>query len=274
MKKTLMKSLLLAAFALGTQNVSAQKVAVDDAVATNIRPNLSIGQKFYYEAIVYQITAANGSKYNVKAIGFYDGEVKEAVEIIGSGSANGADFVVDEIAALNSALTLSGTDFAAGDASKLAEIELIDFIADGGFEGTIAAGAFANLSGLTDIQVAAETPCEAEAGCFATAIQNNVKLSVPVSNLGTVAGKYATADGWKQMKRIYTQGDDFAYGDFDCSGSINTSDTAELAKYVKARGNYQGTYNAHSVDIDGSGKNNTSDTAELAKQIKARARKV
>ena len=239
---------------------------------------MSEGHKFFFDEILYEITSASGSQYDVKAIGFYcEGSAfaDAVIEIIGNGEANGASFTVTQIEALNAVYKMQGSDYVAGSAS-LADIELIKFVDEdsNGFAGTIKAGAFANLSGLTNIEVTAETPCAAEAGCFATAIQNNVKLSVPVSDLGTIAGKYATADGWKQIKRIYTQGDDFAYGDFDCSGSINTSDTAELAKYVKARGNYQGTYNAHSVDIDGSGKNNTSDTAELAKQIKARARKV
>ena len=269
-----MKSLLLAAFALGTQNVSAQKVAVDDAVATNIQPNMSVGQKFYYEAIVYQITVADGSKYNVNAIGFYADEIKETVEIIGSGSANGADFVVDEIEALNSALALSGTDFVAGDAAKLAEIELINFIAEGGFEGTIAANAFANLSGLTDVKTELTTPPTADDTAFEAIKSAN--LTVPDDNAdGTIAGKYAVADGWKKFKKMYVDGytvDGVAYqfGDVNCDGRLNTRDVTALRSYIGNASAYTGKINLRSVDVNGDGRKNTRDCTTLRTYIGTR----
>ena len=267
MKKTLMKSLLLAAFALGTQNVSAQKVAVDDAVATNIRPNMSIGQKFYYEAIVYQITDADGSKYNVNAIGFYDGEIKETVNIIGSGSANGANFVVDEIEALNSALALSGTNFVAGDASKLAEIELIDFIADGGFEGTIGEEAFGNLDGLTNINVNVTTLITADDSSFDNIDYDNIVLTLPQSTNGTLAGKFISSDGWRWFAAKNVKIKDYpnGFGDVNLDGYTNVVDVADL-RDAKA-GGYLDEMNPQSLDINGDGYVNVLDCGALRKWI-------
>ena len=275
MKKTLMKSLLLAVFALATQSVCAQ------GVVANIQPNMSNGQKFFFDEILYEITAASGSQYDVKAIGFYcEGSAfaDAVIEIIGNGEANGASFTVTEIEALNAVYKMQGSDYVAGSAS-LADIELIKFVNEdnNGFAGTIKAGAFANLSGLTDIEVAAETPCAAESGCFDTNIKNNVKLSVPAAKYGQIAGKYANAPGWSEVKRLYTIGDEFAFGDVDCNNNFNSNDASLLKVFAKVRpaneGSFDQTINLNSIDIDGNGNKNSNDASVLKVMIKNRARK-
>ena len=269
MKKTLMKSLLLAVFALATQSVCAQ------GVVANIQPNMSEGQKFFFDEILYEITSASGSQYDVKAIGFYcEGSAfaDAVIEIIGNGEANGASFTVTEIEALNAVYKMQGSDYVAGSAS-LADIELIKFVNkdNNGFAGTIGADAFANLSGLTDVETALTTPPTADATSF-KAIKS-AKLTVPDDEKGQggIAGLYAKADGWKVFAKMYVEGaTGYAFGDVNCDNRINNRDVTALRSYIGAPSAYTGNLNQKSLDASGDGRLNNRDVTALRSYVGTR----
>ena len=282
MKKTLVKSILLAIFGMMVvQNVNAQKISAGEEVATNIGPGLGVGDYFYYDNILYQVaTVASSGNYEAKAVSFYGESLPAEIEILGGGQANSCTFTVTEIEALNSVKTMSGTSYVAGDASALDAITTLIFVKEdgfGGFAGTIKAGSFANLSSLAYIYTELETPPAAESGSFAANIKNNVRLTVPVAEYGTIAGKYAKDAGWGEIKTIYTEGDNFAFGDVDCNNTFNSGDTSLLAIFAKVRKNneasFDQTINLHSIDIDGNGVKNSADASALSIMIKNRARK-
>ncbi|GEM_PF-5029351 len=140
---------------------------------------------------------------------------------------------------------------------------------------TIEDGAFANLTGLTEIITYIEEPATMTKSAFPSTLYSKAKLSVAPSDLGTIAGKFATAPGWENFQRIYTVGDIYAFGDFNADGLINTLDTSDFAVYSKKRGkNYTEPYNEHSVDFDGSGKWSTLDLSLFRTWQKKRFRKI
>lgn len=124
---------------------------------------------------------------------------------------------------------------------------------------SIADGALTGLTGLTDIVTYNTEPAEIKESTFASSLYGTAKLSVAVSENGTVAGKHATAVGWEKFKRLYTVGDEYPFGDFYCVTKrkrIDSNDVSELQKYLSSPSTYTETdkINLHSVNIDGSQK--------------------
>ena len=256
MKKTLVKSILLAIFGMMVvQNVNAQKISAGEEVATNIGPGLKVNDYFYYDNILYQVvTPVANDNYEAKAVSFYGESLPAEIEILGGGQANNCTFTVTEIEALNSVKTMSGTSYVAGDASALSAITTIIFVKEdgfGGFAGTIDEGAFANLSGLQYVYTELTTVPEAEEGAFSDICYDALlfapKLYVPV---------YANAEGWNEFFRIYALEEADAselhpFGDVDNDGEVGLSDIDALVDFMTFY-DTEG-YNEASLDIDGSG---------------------
>lgn len=122
---------------------------------------------------------------------------------------------------------------------------------------SIADGALTGLTGLTDIVTYNTEPAEIKESTFASSLYGTAKLSVAVSENGTVAGKHATAVGWEKFKRLYTVGDEYPFGDFYCVTKrkrIDSNDVAELQNYIDDSISYteMDKINLHSINIDGS----------------------
>ncbi|MCR4854156.1 MAG: dockerin type I repeat-containing protein [Prevotella sp.] len=263
MKKTLIKSILLAIFGMMVvQNVNAQKISADEEVATNIGGGLSVGSNFFYGPILYEVTAVEGTKYTVNAIAFYGSSFDAEIEIIGSGEANGYQFEVAEIESLNSALVMNGTNYTATGAGDLGSITTLLFVDDegNGFAGTIADGAFGNLSGVeyiyTDLTTVPEAGDEAFWGLF-----ENDEAPVLVVPTGCM-GKYGTAEGW-QYFYIYTDLTGARFGDINGDGSVNINDVSALLEYQDFGEIENGTLNTESVDVNGDGNENINDVSAL-----------
>lgn len=282
MKKTLVKSILLAIFGMMVvQNVNAQKISAGEEVATNIGPGLGANDYFYYDNILYQVvTPVANDNYEAKAVAFFGESLPAEIEILGGGQANSCTFTVTEIEALNSVKAMSGTSYVEGDASALSAITTIIFVKEDGFNGfagTIKAGAFANLSGLQFVYTYLNTPPTAEAGSFARALATKARLTVPVDEnsskvWGTTAGKYANATGWSDFTKIYTDGDEKAFGNFDMDNTIIPADASALLKFINNRFSSSSPYNANSQDVDGNGVRQPADASALLKMINARKR--
>jgi len=129
---------------------------------------------------------------------------------------------------------------------------------------SISDNAFANLTGLTEIISYCTTPPTMTAAAFPSAVYANedVKLFVAPSDLGTIAGKFANAAGWtKFFGRLYTIGYEFAFGDFNCDGKIKAKDASALFDY--SADSYSGDINKYSIDVDGNGKFKAKDASTL-----------
>lgn len=268
MKKTLVKSILLAIFGMMVvQNVNAQKISAGEEVATNIGPGLKVNDYFYYDYILYQVaTVVADGNYEAKAVSFYGESLPAEIEIIGGGQANSCTFTVTEIKALNSVKTMSGTSYVAGDASALDAITTLIFVKEdgfGGFAGTIGAEAFGNLDNLEYIYSELTTAPVADDSSFDNIAYEQIILTLPSSDNGTVAGKYVSSMGWRWFtpKNVKIAGCAYGYGDVNMDGYTNVFDAADLRE-AKV-GSYLDEMNDQSLDINGDTYVNVFDATAL-----------
>lgn len=238
MKKTLVKSILLAIFGMMVvQNVNAQKISAGEEVATNIGPGLGANDYFYVDNILYQVvTPVANDNYEAKAVAFFGESLPAEIEIIGGGQANNCTFTVTEIEALDGVKTMSGTSYVAGDAAALDAITTLIFVKEdgfGGFAGTIGAEAFANLDNLEYIYTELTTPPTADEDAFTELDYDNITLTVPADAHGQAAGKYITATGWDVFYQLFLDGDSvYPFGDVNKDKKVNQSDVKALSNAV------------------------------------------
>lgn len=264
MKKTLVKSILLAIFGMMVvQNVNAQKISAGEEVATNIGPGLGAGEYFYYDNILYEVeTVVSSGNYEAKAVSFYGESLPAEIEILGGGEANSCTFTVTEIEALNSVKTMSGTSYVEGDASALDAITTLIFVKEdgfGGFAGTIADGAIDNLPSVEYVYTYLTEVPEASEEAF-WGISDNAKLIVPTGYMG----KYGTAEGW-QYFYIYVDPAGARFGDINSDGFVDINDVSALLEYQDF-GEFENSdwvVNEESVDVDGNETEDINDVSAL-----------
>lgn len=272
MKKTLVKSILLAIFGMMVvQNVNAQKISAGEEVATNIGPGLGTNDYFYFDNILYQVvTPVANDNYEAKAVAFFGESLPAEIEIIGGGQANNCTFTVTEIEALNSVKTMSGTSYVEGDVSALSAITTIIFVKEdgfGGFAGIIDEEAFgalgeSNLTGVQYVYAELTSVPEADDAAFDGLIEN-AKLIVPSGFMG----KYGYAEGWRWFT-IYVDPQKACYGDINSDGVVDINDVQALIEYVDfeeflTENDSWGEPNTESIDVNGDGLIDINDVAAL-----------
>ena len=282
-----------------TQGVNAQMSAPgwaqeQNATVQHVGANMKAGDRFFAadEVLLFEITSRNETTeeytYKVKVVGVNNEKVSglTALTIAFSDYDNDITSKIDAVEAIDvyepSAMKTKVTGVSLAAITKLTvginapndnTSDHLSTFSTGIV--SISDNAFANLTGLTEIITYNTTPATMTAAAFPTALYSKAKLSVAPSDLGTIAGKFATAPGWEKFQRIYTVGDIYAFGDFNADGLINTLDTSDFAVYSKKRGkNYTEPYNEHSVDFDGSGKWSTLDLSLFRTWQKKRFRKI
>ena len=303
MNKNFMKFAFASALAFaGTLSVNAQITAPEWAVDQNatiqhVGENMQLGDRFFLadEVLLVEITSTTATSdytYEVKVVGINDLKVAGLTEL----TIPFSDFDKNITTKISAVEAIAAYDPSADKTPLSTDLTGIKKLTVGYAEATtgnvapagfgissVADGAFANLTGITEIISYCEVPPTMTNAVFGdptnTAVKKmfstNVKLSVAPSALGTIAGKFATAPGWENFQRIYTVGDIYAFGDFNADGSIGTLDTSDFAVYSKKRGkNYTEPYNEHSVDFDGSGKWSNEDLSLFRTWQKKRFRKI
>jgi len=299
MNRNFMKLAFVSALAFAaTQGVNAQMSAPgwaqeQNATVQHVGANMKAGDRFFAadEVLLFEITdatAASDYTYKVKVVGVNNEKVSglTALTIAFSDFDNDITSKIDAVEAVDvyepSAMKTKVTGVSLAAITKLTVGITAPNDNTSDHLSTFSTGivsisdnAFANLTGLTEIITYNTTPATMTAAAFPTALYNTAKLSVAPSDNGTVAGLHANAAGWKQFKKLYTVGDEKAFGNFDLNTRINANDATELQKYIGNKTAYIKSgkaYNKHSINVNGDSRINANDATLLQKMIGAAQR--
>ena len=270
----------------GTLSVNAQITAPEWAVDQNatiqhVAPNMSEGKRFFLadEVLLVEITSTTATSdytYEVKVVGVNDLKVADLTELIIPFS----DFDNNITTKISAVEAIAAYDPSADKTPLSTDLSGIKKLTVGYAEATtgnvapagfgissVADNAFANLTALTEVYSYCEVPPTMTAAAFPSALYSTAKLSVAVSDLGTIAGKFANAAGWENFMKLYTVGDTYAFGNVNCRQGIRSNDANDLLKCVT--GSFTGTLNIHSQDINGKQGLRANDANALLKMITA-----
>ena len=139
---------------------------------------------------------------------------------------------------------------------------------------SISDNAFANLTGLTEIITYCEAAPTMKSNAFASSRYSKAKLTVPnikgkKEYQGKAGGVFANAEGWNNFmynNKLYVNGSAKFFGDFDNSGSLNSTDVKRMISYLNAIEDdeeYSGSVNSLSLDINGDGSFTSTDVKRL-----------
>lgn len=297
MNRNFMKLAFVSALAFAaTQGVNAQMSAPgwaqeQNATVQHVGANMKAGDRFFAadEVLLFEITdatAASDYTYKVKVVGVNNEKVSglTALTIAFSDYDNDITSKIDAVEAVDvyepSAMKTKVTGVSLTAITKLTVGITAPNDNTSDHLSTFSTGivsisdnAFANLTGLTEIITYNTTPAKITTAAFTTDVYNTAKLSVAPSKNGTVAGKHAIAAGWQQFKRLYTNGDTYAFGDVNEDGKFSTADATRLSKYISSPSSVTGKVNLNSIDVNGDNKKSTADVTKLRKMISAGQRK-